>query len=227
MATITGLTAAAMQAIVDGTVVSGSVNGSGHLILTLHDGSTIDAGNVKGDTGATGATGAAGADGTTFPLNTIATNNPTSGDVAMNSHKLTGLSAGSANGDSVRYEQVMLKVGGIFTGAVVEAAVNLTFGTTIAIDASLGNTFRVTLTASTGSLGVPSNPQDNQKIIIEVKQDATGSRTFASWNSVYEFTTDAPQPTLTATANKVDELIFIYNSTSGKWRFQGALRGYS
>ena len=62
--------------------------------------------------------------------------------------------------------------------------------------------------------------------IIEGKQDGTGSRTVA-YNSVYEFTTDNPSPTLTVTANKVDELIFIYNSTSGKWRFQGILKGYS
>lgn len=227
MATITGLTADAMQDIADASVVTGAVNGgTGHLILTTHGGDDIDAGNVKGATGATGATGAAGADGTTSPLNTIATSNPTSGDVAMNSHKFTGLSAGSANGDSVRFEQAMLKVGGIFTGAVVEAAVNLTFATTIALDASLGNTFRVTLTASTGTLGAPSNPQDNQKIIVEVAQDGTGSRTMA-YNAAYEFTTDNPSPTLTTTASKHDELIFIYRSSSGKWRFQGILKGYS
>lgn len=226
MATITGLTADAMQAIVDETVASGTVNGSGHLILTLHDGSTIDAGNVKGPQGDTGPAGADGADGTTASLDAIAVANPTAGNVAMNSHKLTGLSAGSANGDSVRYEQVMLKTGGVFTGAVAEAAVSLTLAATILVDASLGNTFRVTLTNSTSTLGAPSNPTDNQKIIVEVKQDATGSRTLA-YNSAYEFTTQNPSPTLTTTANKVDELIFIYNSTSGKWRFQGALLGYS
>lgn len=226
MAVITGLTAEAMQAIVDGTIASGSVNGSGHLILTKHDGSTIDAGNVKGDTGATGATGAAGADGTTFSLDAIATAHATAADVAMNSHKFTGLAAGSANGDSVRYEQAMLKSGGIFTGAVVEAAVNLTFATTIALDASLGNTFRVTLTASTGTLGAPTNPQDNQKIIVEVKQDGTGSRTMA-YNAIYQFTTDNPSPTLSTAANAVDELVFIYNSSATKWRFQGILKGYT
>jgi hypothetical protein len=226
VATITGLTAAAMQAIVDGTVVSGAVNGSGHLILTLHDGSTIDAGNVKGDTGATGGTGPAGADGTTFSLNQIAAAHATTADWSNNSHKITGVLTGTASDHAANVGQIMPKAGGIFTGAVVEAAVNLTFGTTIAVDASLGNTFRVTLTASTGTLGAPSNPQDNQKIIVEVKQDGTGSRTLA-YNAVYEFTTDNPSPTLTITANKVDELIFIYNSSSGKWRFQGALRGYS
>jgi hypothetical protein len=120
----------------------------------------------------------------------------------------------------------MPKAGGTFTGAVVEAAVNLTFATSILLDASLGNTFRVTLTASTGTLNVPSNPADNQKIIVEVKQDATGSRTLA-YNAAYQFTTALPSPTLSTAANAVDELVFIYNSASGKWRFQGALLGYT
>jgi microcystin-dependent protein len=57
MAEVTGLTAAAMQAIADSMIVSGSVDGSGHLILTKQDSSTVDAGDVIGPTGATGATG--------------------------------------------------------------------------------------------------------------------------------------------------------------------------
>ncbi len=39
-------------------------------------------------------------------LNAIATANATSADVALNSHKLTGLAAGTTAGDSVRYEQI-------------------------------------------------------------------------------------------------------------------------
>jgi microcystin-dependent protein len=54
MATVTGFTAARMQVIEDGTVVDGEVDGSGHLILTKHDGSTIDAGPVMGPTGPMG-----------------------------------------------------------------------------------------------------------------------------------------------------------------------------
>lgn len=66
MATVTGYTAAKMQAIEDEVIVDAVVDGSGHLILTRHDGSIVDAGLVKGpqgDTGATGATGAPGANG--------------------------------------------------------------------------------------------------------------------------------------------------------------------
>ena len=45
------------------SVTSANVNGSGHLVLTLSNGSIIDAGAVVGPTGAVGATGAAGATG--------------------------------------------------------------------------------------------------------------------------------------------------------------------
>lgn len=53
MATVTGLTAARMLAIEAASVVDGDVVVN-NLILTKHDGSTIDAGNVRGPTGATG-----------------------------------------------------------------------------------------------------------------------------------------------------------------------------
>lgn len=45
------------------SVTSATVNGSGHLILTMSTGATIDAGVVVGATGATGPTGATGATG--------------------------------------------------------------------------------------------------------------------------------------------------------------------
>jgi hypothetical protein len=49
MGTVDVFTAARSQAIEDGTIVSGAVDaGTGHLILTKHDGSTVDAGYVLG-----------------------------------------------------------------------------------------------------------------------------------------------------------------------------------
>lgn len=59
MATVTGFTAARMQAIEDQAIVSGSVS-SGDLILSRHDGSTINAGSVIGPPGPTGPPGSLG-----------------------------------------------------------------------------------------------------------------------------------------------------------------------
>ncbi|MET0785319.1 MAG: LamG-like jellyroll fold domain-containing protein [Paenisporosarcina sp.] len=56
MATVTGLTAERMQAIEAASVVDGDVVGN-DLILTKHDGSTINAGNVRGPTGPVGPAG--------------------------------------------------------------------------------------------------------------------------------------------------------------------------
>lgn len=46
MATVTGMTAAAMIAIRDETIIDGVIDGSGHLILTKYDESTIDTGSI-------------------------------------------------------------------------------------------------------------------------------------------------------------------------------------
>lgn len=48
MGTVTGLTAARMLAIEDASVVSGTVDGTDHLILETHGGTMIDAGSVLG-----------------------------------------------------------------------------------------------------------------------------------------------------------------------------------
>lgn len=57
MATITGLTAARMLEIEGASVVDGAVVGD-DLILEKHDGSTINAGNVRGPEGPVGPSGA-------------------------------------------------------------------------------------------------------------------------------------------------------------------------
>jgi microcystin-dependent protein len=59
MATVTGLTAARMLEIEDASIVDGEIV-SGNLILTKHDGTTIDAGPVLGPEGPIGPAGPAG-----------------------------------------------------------------------------------------------------------------------------------------------------------------------
>lgn len=64
MATVTGMTAAAMEAIADGSIVTGTVVVN-DLILTTRGGDVINAGNVRGPTGAAGTNGTNGAAGAT------------------------------------------------------------------------------------------------------------------------------------------------------------------
>lgn len=57
MATVTAFTSARMLAIEDRTVVSGTVDTNGNLILTTHKGDKLNAGRVKGDQGIQGLHG--------------------------------------------------------------------------------------------------------------------------------------------------------------------------
>src|SRR6185437_13971955 len=50
--------------------------------------------------------------------------------------------------------------GGTLTQYLAPAVVTLTFGATISVNAALGNDFRLTLTASTGTIANPTSPVD-------------------------------------------------------------------
>ena len=101
--------------------------------------------------------------------------------------------------------------------------VTLTDAATIAIDANLGNDFRVTL-GGNRTLGAPTNPTNGQRILIQVKQDATGSRTLG-YNAAFSFGAGSA-PVLSTAANKVDLLAFVYNSVLAKWLYMGSSLGF-
>lgn len=67
MATVTGFTAERMLEIEGNAIVSGVVDGSGHLQLTKFNTNVVDAGVVVGATGAAGTNGTNGATGPTGP----------------------------------------------------------------------------------------------------------------------------------------------------------------
>lgn len=101
--------------------------------------------------------------------------------------------------------------------------VTLTDTTTIATNAALGNDFRVTLTGN-HTLGAPTNPTDGQAIVVQVTQDATGTRTLA-YASVFDWGTPG-SPTLTQNPNKIDLLRFRYNANATKWLGEGTTLGF-
>lgn len=80
MATVTGYTAEKMGDLADDEIISGAVNGPGHLILTQRGGGTIDAGSVLGPQGDQGDTGPSGVRGTSRFMSTTTLN--TSGTTA-------------------------------------------------------------------------------------------------------------------------------------------------
>jgi hypothetical protein len=114
--------------------------------------------------------------------------------------------------------------GGTLTQYLAPAVVALTFGTSIAVNAALGNDFRVTLTASTGTIANPSNPVDGQRIDFQLTQGTGGSFTVA-WGTGYDFGASGA-PTLSTAAGKIDIIGFIYNAAAGKWLCAGSALGF-
>ncbi len=104
------------------------------------------------------------------------------------------------------------------------AVVSLTDAATIAVDASAGNDFRVTIAASR-TMGNPVNPSDGQQIIFQITQGAGGSSAI-TWDSGYEFSESLPQPILSTKAGQTDLLGFIYNAAKGKWLFAAFVNGF-
>ncbi len=111
------------------------------------------------------------------------------------------------------------------TGAVAPAVVALADAPTIAVDASQGNDFRVTLGASR-TMGNPANPVDGQKIVFQITQGGAGSSTI-TWGSAYEFATGLPQPTLSTTVGQTDLMAFIYNAAKAKWLLAAFVSGFA
>jgi hypothetical protein len=150
---------------------------------------------------------------------------PSSGSPLSLANGGTGTSAGS---DAALLTAIgaFPAAGGTLTGGFSPAVATLTFvgsGTTL-INAASGNSFNLTLTASTTTLGAPSNPVDGQVIRIRITQGSGGSFTL-SYNSVYDFGT-AGAPTLSVTATKVDILGFEYVASISKWCYLGSGLGF-
>ena len=138
----------------------------------------------------------------------------------VNRRKVLGLAAAGVAGGSVLVEgfsSPALAATTTETGALAPAVVALTDAPTIAVNASLGNDFRVTIAASR-AMGNPTNAVDGQKIVFQITQGGAGSCTI-TWGSLYEFSTALPQPTLSTTVGQTDLLGFIYNAALGKWLF--------
>lgn len=88
----------------------------------------------------------------------------------------------------------------------------LSDGSTIAVDASLSNNFKVTL-GGNRTLANPTNLADGMVLNFVIKQDATGSRTLA-YGSKYKWP-GGTAPTLSTAANAIDFFSAYYDSASG------------
>ena len=113
----------------------------------------------------------------------------------------------------------------VASGGLSPAVVHLTDAATIAVDASLGNDYRVTL-GGNRTMGTPANPVNGAQIIFQITQ-GTGAPYTITWSSGYQFSAGLPQPTLSTSAGHTDLLGFVYNATTGTWLLAAFLNGFS
>ena len=108
--------------------------------------------------------------------------------------------------------------------ALVQTPVALADASHIVTDASLGNTFMVTI-AGNRTMDNPSNLTDGQKILYRIDQGTGGSR-LITWDTKFHFSSDVPQPTLSTSVGARDYVQFIFDSGYDRLECLGWSRGY-
>jgi Pectate lyase superfamily protein len=114
--------------------------------------------------------------------------------------------------------------GGTAAAYAAPAVVTLAYGTTVSVNASLGNDFRLTLTGSAAAIANPTSPADGQVIKFQITQGTGGGFSLAGWGTAYDFGATG-QPVLSTTAGKVDILGFVYNAALSAWCYVGSALG--
>jgi len=144
------------------------------------------------------------------------------GDVPTLNQNTTGNAATATN----------LAGGAVVPAYLAPRVTTLTDASTITINASLGNDFRLTCTTTVGStreLTAPSNPTDGQTIHIDVIQPASGGActlTFISGTGGFNFGSAGTFTSFSTTANAIDTLGFRYISVINQWTYLGAGLGF-
>src|SRR5271165_4024993 len=143
---------------------------------------------------------------------------------ASGSTALSGQAGAVGQAGAARQAVLLAQATTVEPGAVAPTVVTLADAATIAVDASLGNDFRVTV-AGNRTMGNPINPTAGQQVVFQVTQGA-GAPFTVSWGSGYEFSAGLPQPALSAAAGQTDLLGFIYNAARGKWLLAAYVNGF-
>lgn len=105
--------------------------------------------------------------------------------------------------------------------------VALTDAATIAVDASLGKVFRVTL-AGNRTLGVPTNGKDGQEIDFEITQSAgSNTLTLASGAGGYVLPSAIANTTLSTAAAALDIIRCRFNADKNRWLVYDFVKGYA
>ena len=216
-ATTSGFATNAGTSTIAGNAGTATVSGTATVANALNaSGGTV---NVAGAT----APGAAGSVLTSVNGNGTANWSTTSGTVGAAGFSTNSGTATTTSGTATW--AMNLSDGTSLIAYLAPKVATLTMAATITVDASLANDYRLTLTASTATMGNPTNPVDGQNIKMQLTQDTTGNRTIAAWGTSYDFGA-AGTPVLSTATSTIDVIGFVYNSTKTKWLYLGSVLGF-
>jgi hypothetical protein len=118
--------------------------------------------------------------------------------------------------------------GGLSIGKAIQPSsiVTLTDGATVALDASLGNVFRLAASGNR-TISVPTNASPGQKMIIAHAAVGAGrTLTLTTGSSgAFRFGTDVTGLSAT-TSGKTDYIGSVYNGTDERWDVLAVVKGY-
>lgn len=100
---------------------------------------------------------------------------------------------------------------------------DVTYGASITADFSDADVIRITL-AGNPTITL-TGAADGQKCVLELKQDATGSRT-VTWSANVRYGTDLPTITLSTAGGALDRVGLIYNASAAKYDVVALSRGF-
>lgn len=144
---------------------------------------------------------------------------------------------GTVGGTGSVISQIIANTKGLVTGVTARAVSaqaapqQATAGGTITVTPTLGVEgywINGPTNGGTVTLNIAAGSQLEQKIIVNISQGATA----AIWNfptsgAGMNFSSSLPAPTITGTAAKRDNMVFILNSGTTLWDFQAITQGFS
>ena len=101
------------------------------------------------------------------------------------------------------------------TGPIIPAVVSLTDAATIAVNATLGNQFTVTI-AGNRVLGNPTGARNGQLLWFVITQDGTGGRSL-TFDTKYRFGDEIPNALIATGAGKKTHIGVRYHQSDDKF----------
>jgi hypothetical protein len=146
-------------------------------------------------------------------------------NLGLGSAAVQPASAFDQAGAAAAAQAASVPIGSAPNGAVIPKVVALAQSAgNVPVDASQGNIFDLTLTASGWTIASPTSPENGQHILFRLLEDGTGGWT-PSWGAAYDFG-DAGVPALNTAAGKGNAVGFQYWAAISKWIYLGTGTGY-